>query len=241
MLGCPEDATSVCRIHCWLRANLDHYTNHCQQWSTMFSNLGRTGKQYKRIQIKQQRWLDTWLCVSQAMSFLKITRKEERKARKLYISSTISKNNGFQTFPCGINSSLRDNLYCFVTYKAINSCWDWLIAKAKLRHVINLKSHLLWIRYKAIEITAVAQQTITEKTHRHIHTPSKNSCFLFKALCVMLPFSWACKWQCHCQRKATGPIAYGLLEESNAVRTAVLPEREIILMGFCVWFVFVFL
>lgn len=114
--------------------------------------------------------VDTWLCVSQILSSLKITRKEERKARKLYISSTISKNNGFQTFPWGINSSLRDNLYCFVMYKAINSCRDWLIAKAKLRHVINLKSHLLWVYYKAIEIIAVAQQTITEKTHRHTHT-----------------------------------------------------------------------
>lgn len=147
--------------------NPDHYTTHCQQWSTIFSNLGTISKAIEKTPKKQQRWLDTWLCISQATSFLKITRKEERKGRKLYISSTISKNNGFQTFPWGINSSLRDNLYCFVMYKAINSCWDWLIAKAKLRHVINLKSHLLWVYYKAIEICTTNHNR--ENTHTHTH------------------------------------------------------------------------
>lgn len=153
--------------------------------------------------------VDTWLCVLQTLSSLKITRKEERKARKLYISSSISKQNGFQTFPWGINSSLRDNLYCFVMYKAINSCWDWLIAKAKLRHVINLKSHLLWVYYKAIEIIAVAQQTITEKTHAH----SENSCFLFEACSAPLPFPWVFPWRSLWLRQVTGPTASDLLEK----------------------------
>lgn len=190
-----------------LEKNPDYYTTHCQQWSTIFSNLGTISKAIEKTPKKQQRWLDTWLCISQATSFLKITRKEERKGRKLYISSTISKNNGFQTFPWGINSSLRDNLYCFVMYKAINSCWDWLIAKAKLRHVINLKSHLLWVYYKAIEIIAVAQQTITEKTHTHTHT-EQNQLFSFqKALSAVLPFSSAFKQQPRRLRKATGITA----------------------------------
>lgn len=178
--------------------------------------LAISGKIYEAIDRnpkKQQRWLDTWLRASQALSSLKITRKEERKASKLYISSTISKNNGFQTFPWGINSSLRDNLYCFVMYKAINSCWDWLIAKAKLRHVINLKSHLLWVYYKAIEIIAVAQQTIREKTHRHTCTQSKTSCFLFKARSATLPFSWAFKWESLWLRQLTGLTASNLLEK----------------------------
>lgn len=167
ILLCSGDGTLVCKIHCPLWTNLDHHTKHCQQWSTVISNLGE-----KCHAIRKE-----------------LKEATKMVARKLYISSTISKNNGFQTFPRGINSSLRDNLYCFVMYKAINSCWDWLIAKAKLRHVINLKSHLLWVYYKAIEIIAVAQQTITENTQTHTHTHT-NSCF-FKAFNTMLPFPWA--------------------------------------------------
>lgn len=165
LLMCSGDGTLVCKIHCPLWTNLDPPTKHCQQWSTVISNLGK-----KCEALRKQP-------------------KEATKmvARKLYISSTISKNNGFQTFPRGINSSLRDNLYCFVMYKAINSCWDWLIAKAKLRHVINLKSHLLWVYYKAIEIIAVAQQTITEKAHTHTHT--QNQLFSFQGSQCYAAFS----------------------------------------------------
>lgn len=168
ILLCSGDGTFVCKIHCSLWTNLDHHTNPCQPWASVISNLGKKCDAIRKGP------------------------KEATKmvVRKLYISRTISKNNGFQTFPQGINSSLRDNLYCFVVYKAINSCWDWLIAKAKLRHVINLKSHLLWVYYKAIEIIAVAQQTKTENTQTHART-HKNGCFLFKARSAMLPFPWA--------------------------------------------------
>lgn len=174
---------------------------------------------------KATKMVDTWLCVSQTLSSLKITRKEERKARKLYISSTISKNNGFQTFPWGINSSLRDNLYCFVMYKAINSCWDWLIAKAKLRHVINLKSHLLWVYYKAIEIIAVAQQTITEKTHTHT---KRKQLFSFQGSQCYTASFLSFQMAIHSSKAGNWSDSKGSAGKSNTLRTLVLAEGEII-------------
>lgn len=190
----------MCKIHCPLWANVDHHAKHCQQWSTVISNLGE-----KCDAIRKEP-------------------KEATKmvARKLYISRTISKNNGFQTFPQGINSSFRDNFYCFVMYKAINSCWDWLIAKAKLRHVINLKSHLLWVCYKAIEIIAVAQQTITENTQTHRHTQTVVFFSRLGVLCCLFPEFFSLT------KASNWPYSKLSTGKGNALRTSVLSKGEVI-------------
>lgn len=71
-----------------------------------------------------------------------------------------------------------------MTYRTLNSCWEWLNACAPSRLWINLRSLLLWVYHKAVQVIATKLQNVTSDKE------IKESKFCCEGLKWYVVFSW---------------------------------------------------